>query len=108
MELVSAIYRVTAKFPDSDRFRLADEMRRTTLGIPSSIADGHTRADSKSTSSFSVAKLQTEIEIAGRLGFMSEFEPANLSETCDSLNRQLKALRTALAARLPKHDTGHV
>jgi four helix bundle protein len=113
-ELVTFVYRVTDKFPDVDRFQLADEVRRTALAIPSSIADGHTRADTHEylqlvgVAHGSVAKLQTQLEIAGRLGYINEFDAARVAEICDALSRQLNALRTALVARLPKHEAVHV
>ena len=75
------------------------------MSIPSNIAEGQTRKHVKeflqflSTAQGSLAEVQTQIELAGRLKYLSaeQIEPA--LERADSLAKQLYALQSSLADR---------
>jgi len=105
MNLVEEIYGLTRGFPREETFALTAQMRRAAVSIPSNIAEGHARRHTKeymnhlSIALGSLAELQTQIEIARRLGYGSEGIIPGLQETSTSLARQLHALRTALGAR---------
>ena len=107
MELVRSVYRATAGFPKSELFGLTSQMRRAAVSIPSNIAEGHTRAYTReylqhvAIAHGSIAELITQIEIAADLGYIESSDAVQLSAQADALSRQLNALRTALADRLP-------
>ncbi len=107
MELVRSVYRATAGFPKSELFGLTSQMRRAAVSIPSNIAEGHTRAYTREylqhvvIAHGSIAELITQIEIAADLGYIESSDAVQLSAQADALSRQLNALRTALADRLP-------
>jgi four helix bundle protein len=71
--LVSEIYRVTERFPDSEKFGLVSQMRRSAVSIPSNIAEGKYRGTKKDFAQFlrvafgSGAELETQLAIAKRL-----------------------------------------
>ena len=77
MDLVEAIYRFSASFPDSERFALTQQMRRCAVSIPSNIAEGaarRSRAEYKrfvSIARGSLSELDTQVQIAERLGYAS-------------------------------------
>ena len=78
LELCTAIYATTAKFPSEERFALVSQMRRAAVSIPSNIAEGHGRLTTSEYRHFlgiargSLKELETQILIAQRLGYLSK------------------------------------
>jgi four helix bundle protein len=76
LDLVETVYRCTAEFPKSETFGLSAQMRRAAVSIPSNIAEGQARSSSKELLPFlsfslgSLAELETQLELANRLGYM--------------------------------------
>jgi four helix bundle protein len=70
MQLVNKVYDVTDDFPKSELFVLTSQMRRSSISIPSNIAEGSVRSTRKDYCNFlkitlgSSAELSTQIEIA--------------------------------------------
>lgn len=102
MSLVEKIYRLTQNFPREEVYGLTSQMRRAVVSVPSNIAEGHTRNHMKeylhhlSISQGSLAELETQIEIAGRLKYISLGQLNEVLENVNSLSRQLYALRNSL------------
>ncbi len=59
-ELCLKIYRITAKFPNEERYGLTSQIRRSAVSIPSNIA--------------SVCELEPQILLAGDLGYIEKGE----------------------------------
>jgi four helix bundle protein len=102
MDLVEQIYRVTRSFPPDERFGLTSQTQRAAVSIPSNIAEGHGR---KSTGAFlnhlsiasgSLMELETHVQIAVRLGFLSHEACTALLTSTDEISRMLSGLRTSL------------
>jgi len=102
IELVQAIYELTSHFPRSETYGLASQMQRGAVSVPSNIAEGHARESTKeylqhlSIAPASLAELETQLEIAKRLKYISDETSHEVLETICSLGRQLFALRNAL------------
>ena len=102
IDLVRNVYELTSKFPRSEVYGLASQMQRAAVSIPSNIAEGHARESTKeylqhlSIAQASLAELETQLEIAKQLNYISEEEATRLLEKVSSLGRQLFALRNAL------------
>jgi len=102
MELVESVYRVTQSFPKQELYGLTRQLRRASVSIPANIAEGNSREHIKEYLNFlsiaqgSVAELETELEIAGRLGYITPDTLDSLMSQLASLGRQVRALRVAL------------
>ncbi len=106
MDVVVAVYRVSGQFPRSELYGLTSQLRRAAVSVPSNIAEGHTRATTKeylnwiSMAQASLAEVETQLEIASRLGYVPSAEVAIALGQTSNLGKQLYALRDALKKRI--------
>lgn len=83
MDLTIYIYNQINKFPDFEKFVLSSQMRKSSVSIPSNIAEGFGRQSSKELIHFlyialgSLSELETQIEIAFRLNYIQETKISN-------------------------------
>jgi four helix bundle protein len=105
MQLAEGCYRFTVSFPKSEMFGLAAHIRKSAVSIPSNIAEGHNRRSRAAYASFvgiamgSQAELETQIELARRLGMGQEEDAVRLLEAAADVGRVLHGLRLALGNR---------
>jgi len=98
MQLTVDIYRVTRKFPSDEMYGLSAQLRRAAVSIPSNIAEGKGRLSDKELLRFlscargSVYEVQTQLEIAENLGYLSPGNRQALSEQANSVGRMLNAM----------------
>lgn len=103
IDLVERVYETTRKFPKHEQFGLASQMQRAAVSIPSNIAEGHTRFRLKEYLQFlsvarsSLAELETQYEIAFRLGYAAKENYETLRVTMNTLGKQILALRNSLS-----------
>ncbi len=77
MKLVETVYRDTERFPPKETFGLIAQMTRAAVSIPSNLAEGAARNSRKELFQFvgiscgSLAELQTQLELAVRLGYLA-------------------------------------
>lgn len=80
VKLVSDVYSRTKNFPNNEKFGLVSQMRRSSVSIPSNIAEGGSRKSGKERKRFyeiarsSLVELDTQIELSIELGFLNESE----------------------------------
>ena len=105
IELVTDIYSLTSKFPKSEIYSLAMQMRRAAISIPSNIAEGNGRGSSKEFIQFliisrgSLTELMTQVEISKRLCFIQENEVIKLQEKMERIMMMLNKLISTLRSR---------
>jgi len=103
MDLVEAIYRFSAQFPDNERFGLTSQLRRAAVSIPSNVAEGAARRSTRDYLRFlsiargSLSELDTQQQIAIRLGFAAS--SPSLDELIDRVFAKLTGLMNALNKR---------
>lgn len=106
MDLVEEVYHLTTSFPKHEVYGLASQIQRAAVSIPSNIAEGHTREYTKeylhhlSMAQASLAELETQLEIAARLQYLSGERLGQVLERVWSLGRQLYSLRNSLLKTL--------
>jgi four helix bundle protein len=102
MELVLEVYRITALFPQDERFGLTAQLRRAAVSVPSNIAEGHARTTRREYKTFlsiargSVAEVEVQLTLAERLGYLQSGAPAKALDYCDAISRMLTNLKRAL------------
>lgn len=109
MDLVAAVYHLTAKLPADERFGLTSQMRRSAISIPSNIAEGSRRsrrdyAKHVTYSYGSGAELETQLELVIRLGFGTNDDVANTRTLLEEVMKMLNGLRVSLADEEPALD----
>lgn len=80
IDLVVAVYSITSAFPPNEKFGLASQIQRAAVSVPANIAEGAARNGSKEFIHFlgiasgSLSELDTLLELACKLGYLSQSE----------------------------------
>jgi four helix bundle protein len=102
MEYVIAIYSATQSFPKEETYGLSSQMRRAGVSIPSNIAEGKGRLTDRDRAHFysqargSLLELETQIQIAVSLGYVSKNNASSLIHTSEEIGRSLSSLIRAI------------
>ena len=102
MELITVTYKVTASFPDSEKFSLVSQLRRSSVSIPANIAEGFGRNSQGDFKRFlniamgSLFELQTESEIAKNLGFIDDTQFDNIYEQTREIERMMSSFMSKM------------
>jgi four helix bundle protein len=105
IELTLAIYELTAAFPDSERFGLANQLRRASVSVASNIAEGYGRSTKGEYIQFlghargSVSEVETQLVIAKALRFGSKEALQKGEELCSEVGRMLRAMMKSLKSK---------
>ena len=103
MEIVKEVYAASTTFPKQEIYGLSSQIRRSSVSIPSNIAEGFNRLHNKEYKQFlyialgSCAELETIIEIAAELQYIKEQEKTSLLEKLNHESRMLSNLIKKLA-----------
>lgn len=102
VELSLAIYKLTASFPDSEKFGLTNQLRRASVSVASNIAEGYGRSTRGEYILFlghargSNCELQTQLVIAAGLQLGSEPERKRAEDLAQEVARMLVTLMRRL------------
>jgi len=104
VELSLAIYKLTAAFPAPEQFGITNQLRRASVSIASNIAEGYGRStkaeyvQSLGYARGSNCEVQTQLVIAGKLGFGAELKRLGAENLCDEIGGMLVVLMRKLRA----------
>ena len=105
VEMVVQVYEVTNEFPREEIYGLTAQLRRAAVSVPSNISEGLTRrsvADKLhflNISQASLSEIDTQTEIAMRLGFLSEEKFTIVQDRLIHVQRLLGGLIRSIVAK---------
>jgi carbamoyl-phosphate synthase large subunit len=107
MSLAKLAYELTYGFPVEEKFGLTSLIRRTAVSIPSSIAKGQARYETRdflqhlSYADGYLAELETQLLLGVDLGFCVAADITELLKEIDELQRMLNAITRKLISGVP-------
>jgi four helix bundle protein len=105
VELSLQVYKLTAVFPDSERFGLTNQLRRAAVSVASNIAEGYGRSTKGEYIQFlghargSNSEIETQLVISKALGFGSADQLHQAEELCSEVGRMLCAAMKSLRSK---------
>jgi len=102
VQLCTAIYDLTQKFPREERYGLTNQLRRASVSIPGNIAEGYGRGTRDQYKQFlsialgSCMELQTQLTIAVRLGFLEPSDYEKVEMLASEVGKMLSAILNKL------------
>jgi len=102
MTLVTDIYQVSRLFPKEEIYGLTSQLRRCAISIPSNLAEGYARRSRADYTRFvqiatgSRYELETQLEIAANLGYLSKGRYIEIHEHAREIERMLSSLHQKL------------
>lgn len=109
--LATFVYEITELFPKSEIYGLTSQMRRAAVSVPSNIAEGAARFSSKEFAQFlniaggSLSELDTQIEIAFNLNYISIEKRAEIDRKIESITGKLGGLITSVRKKNMKEQS---
>ena len=105
-ELVKLVYALLKQFPVEERYALCEQLRRSSISIPSNIAEGMGRWSLKEQMHHlefafgSLAEVLSQMDIAYDLGYISEEDLKQILDHYFAISRMLSGLKSSIEARL--------
>jgi four helix bundle protein len=102
--LTLAVYKATNSFPIDEKYGLTNQIRRSSVSIPSNIAEGCGRNGEAELTRFlligmgSASELEYQMLLAHDLSFLSEQDHAKLNSRITEVKRMLASLIQKLRA----------
>jgi four helix bundle protein len=106
MRLAEITYRLTARFPPTERFGLVDQMRRASVSVGSCIAEGCGCGTDPGfcrylqTALSSLLELEYQARLASRLGLGELSDGRELRDLAERLKPKLVGLKNAVTRRM--------
>lgn len=102
VDLAVKVYGITKDFPVEEKFGITSQMRRSSVAIPSNIAEGTARNSSKAFSNcldISLGEsfeLETQAIIANRVGILDEDQFGQLSEEVSEIQKMIIGFKSTV------------
>ena len=102
IDLVTKVYGLTNGFPDTEKFGLISQIRRSAVSVPSNIAEGAARGTNKEYVHFlnislaSLSELETQLIISEKLNYPSD---PQMVKDLEKIQSKLYKLRNYLKSK---------
>jgi four helix bundle protein len=102
MDLAEAAYRLSWRFPQSERFGLCSQSQLAAVSVPSNVAEGHSVGLRKPFQRHlriargSVAELETDMLLAERLNYISSQDSREFLARSEEVSKMLSGLLRSL------------
>lgn len=102
--MVTHVYQLLKCFPDDEKFGLTSQLKRSSVSIPSNIAEGYGRNYTKDYIRFlniargSLYEMQTQFQIAQNLQFVKKEELLIIHELSIEIEKMLNSLINKLSS----------
>jgi len=99
---VLEVYKISEKFPSSERYGLTAQIRRSAISIPTNIAEGYKRRSDKDFAHFlnmadsSLEETKYHLLLASDLGYLTNSDYSRFSELADEIGRMLSGFQKKL------------
>ncbi len=103
IDLVKQVYALISKFPKHETYGLADQLRRSSVSIPSNIAEGQARQHTGEFKQFlyvalgSAAEVDTQIVIAMELNYITQQEADGVEQSLAEIRKMIYGLLAHLS-----------
>lgn len=103
LDLVEAVYNVSASFPREEMYGLTSQIRRAAVSVPSNIAEGQGRWTTGEFIQFlgvangSLREIETQLHVAVRLKFVTQAQTDSAFALAAEVGRLIYGLRNSLA-----------
>ncbi|MFH6994282.1 four helix bundle protein [Flavobacterium sp. FlaQc-48] len=97
MNLATEVYQITNSFPKEEIYGLSSQIRRSSISIPSNIAEGYGRDGNSDYLRFlnisisSLFEMQTQLEISFNLKYINENQFNKINGESREIERMLSA-----------------
>ena len=105
-KLTLEVYKLTAKFPGSEKYGVVSQLRRCSSSVPANIAEGFGRATTRELlRCLQIARGELEetryfVLLSRDLGYVTSQDCENVGQHCNTTGRLINALGSSLKRRL--------
>ena len=102
VDLSVKVYEETAAFPSEEKYGITSQIRRSSVSVPSNIAEGSGRSTDKDFNNFlgysygSSCELETQLIISSRVGLLEDEKFNQLNNDIQDIQKMLFSLRRSL------------
>ena len=105
-KLTLEVYKMTVRFPGTEKYGIVSQLRRCSSAVPANIAEGFGRATTRELlRSLQIARGEIEetryfILLSRDIGYVSAQDWEKMRQHCESVGRLINALGSSLKRRL--------
>jgi len=113
-KLTLEVYKLTLRFPGSEKYGMVSQVRRSSSAVPANIAEGFGRATTRELlRCLQIARGELEetryfVLLSRDLGYVTAEEYESVGQHCNSVGRLINALGSSLKRRLASGEVSPV